>query len=94
MYGLKRKLSLTDTQECRVRDRVLALSQRERLIIQMYFWEQYSEFQIARKLSISVKDVPTIMQGAFDRLRRDFFDIAEIYFETYRASNNFKYRGV
>lgn len=93
MYDLKRALKITEEHEILVCDKVFALPRQERLVIYLYFWEQYSHFQIARDLCLPVNDIPRIIQNAFARLRGELLHVAESYFETYGASNTLKYRG-
>jgi DNA-directed RNA polymerase specialized sigma24 family protein len=94
MYELKRKLQLTKEQEALVRNKVLSLPKRERVIVILYFWEQYSHRQIARYLRIPIDAVPRKIQKAMDIIRRDLFDIAGVYFETYAPKKHNNYYGV
>lgn len=94
MYALKRKLKLTEEQEILVRDKVLALPRQERLIIYLYFWEQYSHLQIARDLCVPVEVIPKIIQNAMNRIRGDLLEIAGIYFDTYAPKKRLNYSGV
>jgi DNA-directed RNA polymerase specialized sigma24 family protein len=94
MYELKRKLQLTKEQEILVRNKVLSLPRHEKVIVILYFWEQYSHRQIARYLRIPIDSVPRKIQKAMDRIRRDLFEIAGIYFETYTPNKRTNYYGV
>jgi DNA-directed RNA polymerase specialized sigma24 family protein len=94
MYELKRKLQLTKKQEALVRNKVLSLPRKERVIIILYFWDQYSHRQIARYLRIPIETVPRKIQMAMDRMRRDLYEMAGIYFETYAQNNRINYYGV
>lgn len=93
MYDLKRKLNLTKEHEILVCGKVLALPRQERLVIYLYYWEQYSHLQIARDLCLPVSDVPRIIQNAFARLRGELLEVAGNYFETYGAANKLQYKG-
>ena len=73
MYALKRKLELTEEQNILIYNKVLALPRQERLIIHLYFWEQYSHIQIARDLRLSLDDISKIIQSAMLKLRGELF---------------------
>jgi hypothetical protein len=41
-----------------------------------------------------VNEIPKIIQNAMTRIRGELFEVAGIYFETYRTSNTYKNWGV
>jgi RNA polymerase sigma factor (sigma-70 family) len=93
MYILKKELKLTEEQKEMINNKVLSLPSEEKLAIYLYFWKEFSHLQIARDLGMSVCTISQLIENAMLRLRRDFFEIASEYFETYLPSaslNNYR----
>lgn len=88
MYILKRDLKLTQKQKKFIYSKVLSLPGKERQAVYFYFWKDYSHFQIAMNLCVPVNTIPQIIEEAMLRMRRDLFDLAGEYFETYMPSVN------
>lgn len=94
MYSLRKELKLTDDQKKMIHDKVLTLPSEEKLVIYFYFWKEYSHLQIARDLGMPVNNISKLIENAMLRLRKDFFEIASEYFETYLPSVNLNNYGV
>jgi DNA-directed RNA polymerase specialized sigma24 family protein len=94
MYILKRKLELKEEQQIFIHDKVLSLPLEEKVATYLYFWKQYSHFQIALETGLPVNNIRELIENAKLRLRADLFEIASEYFETYAPVNNFNNCGV
>lgn len=90
MYILKRELRLTEDQKNFISNKVLSLPLEEKLAVHFYFWKEYSHYQIARELCMSVSAIAELLENAKIKIRRDLFEIASEYFETYMPSPEFK----
>lgn len=93
MYILKKELKLTNEQKEVIQNKVLTLPLEEKMAIHFFFWKEYSMRQIAIDLSIPVSRVSELIEIAMLKLRRDCFEIASEYFETYLPSVDFKNYG-